>query len=163
LCADLARAARVAALAPHRAAAAAWGAADPHRGAEQPPLGDGAARRRADPRRSARAGAATVAPGRRRREGAQAGARPEEISARAARHAADGRVRNVLEHRALPPWEPRRFRFVEPTLSLLARARIDIPGDGPAPPVPDGGAPPAVMDEKALEARWLNSLRTFER
>ena len=73
----------------------------------------------------------------------------------AARHAADGRARNLLAARKLPSWDPRTMRFPEPTLSLLAR-----PDSRPPAPPADGGTD---EDPDVLEARWLRNLSHFER
>jgi hypothetical protein len=75
----------------------------------------------------------------------------------AARHGNDPRLQEALAQRTLPSWDPRVVRFIEPTLSVLARpegaARLDR-----ALERSDGGV---AADEGA--ARWLDTLRHIEK
>lgn len=70
-----------------------------------------------------------------------------------AHHAPDGRVRAVLEQRPFPRWDPRKFRFPDPSLSVLGRPVLAMPAR------PDGGAPDE--DPAAQEKRWLDGLANF--
>ncbi|HEX2571575.1 MAG TPA: hypothetical protein VH877_18585 [Polyangia bacterium] len=75
----------------------------------------------------------------------------------AARHGDDPQLREALGQRTLPTWDPRVVRFVEPTLSVLARpdgaARLDR-----ALERSDAGV---AADEGA--AKWLDTLRHVEK